>query len=119
MTTVDENTKVAIEIIGETTKLTQQTLLFILKALMELLENKEHAPKNFILAENDKVGKQKINELIHKHQNNGGVVSLDENLTKQQVHDYQKELKKLGVDFSIVKNSKDDYSFFFSAAQHK
>ncbi|PEP84900.1 DUF3801 domain-containing protein, partial [Bacillus toyonensis] len=107
MAMVDENTKVAIEIVGETIKLSQQTLLFVLKALTGLLENREHAPENFILDEKDKVGKQKMNELIHKHQNNGGVVTLDENLTKQQLQDYQKELKKLGVDFSIVKNSKD------------
>ncbi|WP_142950958.1 hypothetical protein [Bacillus toyonensis] len=43
-----------------------------------------------------------MNEWIHTHQNNGGVVTLDEHLTKQQLQDYQKELKKLGVDFSVV-----------------
>lgn len=29
----------------------------------------------------------------------------------------KKSLKKLGVDFSVVRNGKEDYSFFFSAAQ--
>lgn len=46
-----------------------------------------------------------------------GVIALDKNLTKEQLKDYQKELKKLGVDFSVVRNGKEDYSFFFSAAQ--
>ncbi|MGR5965441.1 DUF3801 domain-containing protein [Bacillus cereus] len=54
---------------------------------------------------------------MKKHEKTGGIVALDENLTKQQLNDYQKELKKLGVDFSVVRNGKEDYSFFFSAAQ--
>ncbi|MGQ7114422.1 DUF3801 domain-containing protein [Escherichia sp. TWPC-MK] len=45
------------------------------------------------------------------------MVALDENLTKQQLNGYQKELEKLSVDFSVVRNGKEDYSFFFSATQ--
>ncbi|WP_433775475.1 DUF3801 domain-containing protein [Bacillus wiedmannii] len=44
-------------------------------------------------------------------------MALDKNLTKEKLKDYQKELKKLGVDFSVVRNGNEDYSFFFSAAQ--
>lgn len=47
-----------------------------------LLENKEQLPKDYILDENIKVGKQKINELIKKHDKDGSVIALDENLTK-------------------------------------
>ncbi|MGG0448321.1 DUF3801 domain-containing protein, partial [Bacillus mycoides] len=95
----------------------EQTLLRILKALSKLLEGKEQQPKDFILDDKTKVGKQKISDLMKKHEKTGGIVALDENLTKQQLNDYQKELKKLGVDFSVVRNGKEDYSFFFSAAQ--
>ncbi|PEP88981.1 hypothetical protein CN585_28935 [Bacillus toyonensis] len=42
-----------------------------------------------------------MNALIHKYQNNGGVVTIDKNLKKQLLQDYQKT-KKLGVDFSVV-----------------
>ncbi|WP_319007030.1 hypothetical protein, partial [Bacillus thuringiensis] len=83
----------------------------------KLLEGKEQQPKDFIFDDKTKVGKQKISDLMKKHEKNGGIVALDENLTKQQLNDYQKELKKLGVDFSVVRNGKEDYSFFFSAAQ--
>ncbi|MCR8860425.1 DUF3801 domain-containing protein [Bacillus pseudomycoides] len=117
MVSVDEHTQVAMEVVAQTLKLSEQTLLRILEALTKLMENKEKDPKDYVLDNNNKVGKQKISELINKHEKNGGVVALDENLTKQQLSDYQKELKKLGVDFSVVRNGKEDYSFFFSAAQ--
>ncbi|EAD7020763.1 DUF3801 domain-containing protein, partial [Listeria monocytogenes] len=45
------------------------------------------------------------------------VYALDENLTKEQLKDYQREFKKLGVDFSVTKNGKDSYSFFFAGQQ--
>ncbi|CAM4101261.1 DUF3801 domain-containing protein [Bacillus luti] len=85
--------------------------------MTKLLENKEQDPKDYILDGNTKDGKQKFNGLIKKHSNTGGVIALDKNLTKEQLKDYQKEFKKLGVDFSIVRNGKEDYSLFFSAAQ--
>ncbi|HFJ9286994.1 TPA: DUF3801 domain-containing protein [Bacillus toyonensis] len=98
-------------------KISEQTLLRLLEALSKLLEGKEQEPKDFIFDDNTQVGKQKNSDLMKKHEKTGGIVALDENLTKQQLNDYQKELKKLGVDFSVVRNGKEDYSFFFSAAQ--
>lgn len=117
MVSVDEHTQVAMEVVAQTLKISEQTLLRLLESLSKLLESKEQKPQDFIFDDKTKVGKQKISELIKKHEKDGGVIALDENLTKQQLHDYQKELKKLGVDFSVVRNGKEDYSFFFSAAQ--
>ncbi|WP_336992683.1 DUF3801 domain-containing protein [Bacillus toyonensis] len=117
MVSVDEHTRVAIEIVAQTLKLSEQTLLRLLEALTKLLESKEQKPKDYIFDDKTKAGKQKISDLINKHEKSGGVVALDNNLTKQQLNDYQKELKKLGVDFSVVRNGKENYSFFFSAAQ--
>ncbi|PEU77904.1 DUF3801 domain-containing protein [Bacillus cereus] len=117
MVSVDEHTQVAIEVVAQSLKISEQTLLRLLEALSKLLEGKEQQPKDFIFDDKTKVGKQKISDLMKKHEKTGGIVALDENLTKQQLNDYQKELKKLGVDFSVVRNSKEDYSFFFSAAQ--
>ncbi|MBG0964060.1 DUF3801 domain-containing protein [Bacillus sp. SRB1LM] len=117
MVSVDEHTQVALEVVAQSLKISEQTLLRVLEALSKLLESKEQQPKDFIFDDKTKVGKQKISDLIKKHEKTGGVVALDENLTKQQLKDYQKELKKLGVDFSVVRNGKEDYSFFFSAAQ--
>ncbi|MED2752093.1 hypothetical protein P4278_32240 [Bacillus thuringiensis] len=117
MVSVDEHTQVAIEVVAQSLKISEQTLLRLLEALSKLLESKEQEPKDFIFDDKTKIGKQKISDLMKKHEKTGGIVALDENLTKQQLNDYQKELKKLGVDFSVVRNGKEDYSFFFSAAQ--
>ncbi|PGU51794.1 DUF3801 domain-containing protein [Bacillus cereus] len=117
MVSVDEHTQVALEVVAQSLKISEQTLLRLLEALSKLLEGKEQQPKDFIFDDKTKVGKQKISDLMKKHEKTGGIVALDENLTKQQLNDYQKELKKLGVDFSVVRNGKEDYSFFFSAAQ--
>ncbi|MGH0417806.1 DUF3801 domain-containing protein [Bacillus cereus] len=117
MVSVDEHTQVAMEVVAQSLKISEQTLLRLLEALSKLLEGKEQQPKDFIFDGKTKIGKQKISDLMKKHEKTGGIVALDENLTKQQLNDYQKELKKLGVDFSVVRNGKEDYSFFFSAAQ--
>lgn len=117
MVSVDEHTQVAMEVVAQSLKISEQTLLRLLEALSKLLEGKEQQPKDFIFDDKTKVGKQKISDLMKKHEKTGGIVALDENLTKQQLNDYQKELKKLGVDFSVVRNGKEDYSFFFSASQ--
>ncbi|WP_235676456.1 DUF3801 domain-containing protein [Bacillus mycoides] len=117
MVSVDEHTQVAMEVIAQSLKISEQTLLRLLEALSKLLEGKEQQPKDFIFDDKTKAEKQKISDFMKKHEKTGGIVALDENLTKQQLNDYQKELKKLGVDFSVVRNGKEDYSFFFSAAQ--
>lgn len=84
MVTIDDNTKIAMEVVAKTFKLQEQSSLHVLKSLAKLLENKEQLPKDYILDENIKVGKQKINELIKKHDKDGSVIALDENLTKWQ-----------------------------------
>ncbi|MFS7492638.1 DUF3801 domain-containing protein [Carnobacterium maltaromaticum] len=103
-----------MEIVSEGAKVTEQALLFILKSLVKFLEDGENKD-DVIISDNTKEGKQKINDLIKKHKSN--VYALDENLTKEQLKDYQREFKKLGVDFSVTKNGKDSYSFFFAGQQ--
>lgn len=114
MVNVDEHTKNAIEIVSEGAKVTEQALLFILKSLVKFLESGENKD-GVVISDNTKEGKQKISDLIKKHKSN--VYALDENLTKEQLKDYQREFKKLGVDFSVTKNGKDSYSFFFAGQQ--
>ena len=93
---VDEHTRNAIEIVSQGAKVTEQTLLFILKSIIKFLED-DNKSKDIVISDNTKEGKQKIKDLIKKHKSN--VYSLDENLTKEQLKDYQREFKKLGVDF--------------------
>lgn len=114
LVSVDEHTQNAIEIISEGAKLTEQTLLFVLKSLVNLLEDSNNKEQVFI-NDNTKEGKQKIKDLVKKHEDN--VYALDQNLTKEQLKDYEKEFKKLGVDFSVTKNDDDSYSFFFAGQQ--
>ncbi|WP_257143802.1 hypothetical protein [Bacillus pseudomycoides] len=63
MANVDEHTQVALEVVAQTFKLSEQALLRILEALTKLLENKEQDPKDYILDRNTKDGKQKINNV--------------------------------------------------------
>ena len=112
MVSVDEHTRVGIEIISEGSKLTSELILKMLQALNDLFDKKDK-DQDFIHTDNTKEGKQSIKDLIKKHSD--GVIAFDDNLTKEQVADYQKQFKKMGVDFSIVKNDKDSYSFFFAA----
>lgn len=109
-----EMTNGAMEIVTQGTKLSNELILFILKNAIDTLQNENSRDKVY-LDKDTKEGRQKINSLIKKHKN--GIESLEGNLTKQQLNDYQKELKKLGVDFSVVKNGRDNYSFFFAAEQ--
>lgn len=114
MALIDEHTQVAIEIVSEGTKLTGELIAGVLRTAKDMLSDTGKSNRNSNLYDNKTPsGKQKINDLIKKHV--GGIDSLDENISKEQVKDYSKELKKLGVDFSVVKNGKDDYSFFFAS----
>lgn len=114
MGSVDENTQVAMEIVSQGAKLSGEVILKVIQGLSDLFENKG-ANQDFSINNKTLEGKQKIKDLIKKH--NGGVMTLDENVTKEQVKEYQKEFKKMGVDFSVKKNGKDSYSFFFASKQ--
>lgn len=54
MVSVDEHTQVAIEVVAQSLKISEQTLLRILQALSKLLEGKEQQPKDFILDDKTK-----------------------------------------------------------------
>lgn len=111
MVSVDEHTKVGVEIVSQGVKLSEELILMLLKKINSLFADKEKQ-NDFVIKDNTKEGEQKIQSLIRKHKD--GVNSLDDNLTKEQVNDYKTEFKKLGIDFSVVKNEKDNYSFFFA-----
>lgn len=112
MVSVDEHTQVAMEIVSEGTKLSEELILKVLQSLTNLF-SKDKDQQNFAIKDNSIEGKQKIKDLVQKHKD--GVMPLDDNVSKEQLNDYQKEFKKMGVDFSIVKNDKDSYSFFFAS----
>lgn len=114
MSSVDENTRVAIEIIMKGTKVTEDLILKLLEMLESKLQGEENK-NDLFLDETTKEGKMQIKELLNKHKEK--IVALDENLTKNQMKDYLNEFKKLGVDFSVTKNGKDSYSFFFAGGQ--
>lgn len=113
MANPDELTRVGMEIVVQGTQLTGEVILKVLESLRDLFEKKENDNRDFIINDNTKVGKQTIKDLIKKHKE--GVVAIDDNVTKEQMNDYAKEFKKLGVDFSVVKNEKDNFSFFFAS----
>ncbi|HHT7228547.1 TPA: hypothetical protein ACTZ5W_005943 [Bacillus cereus] len=68
MVSVAEHTQVAIEFVAQSLKISEQTLLRLLEALSKLLESTEQQPKGFIFDDKTKVGKQKISDLMKKHE---------------------------------------------------
>ncbi|MEB9334510.1 hypothetical protein [Bacillus thuringiensis] len=66
MVSVDAHTQVAIEVVAQSLKISEQTLLRLLEALSKLLESKEQEPKDFIFDDKTKIGKQKISDLMKK-----------------------------------------------------
>lgn len=114
MNNIDDNTRVAVEVVSSGVRLSGELLSGIFRTAIDLLRGQRNTPyKGSHYEDKDKSGKLKIQELVNKHK--GGINALDENISKEQVKDYSKELKKLGVDFSVKKNGKDNYSFFFAS----
>lgn len=113
MVSIDENTQVAMEIVSQGTKLTGELILKILRELNNAFENDKTKINKQFINTNEKSGKLKMKNLVDKHKE--GIDTLEDNLTKEQLKEYSKEFKKLGVDFSTVKVGKDSYSLFFSA----
>lgn len=113
MVSIDENTQVAMEIVSQGTKLTGELILKILRELNNAFENDKTKINKQFINTNEKSGKLKMKNLVDKHKD--GIDTLEDNLTKEQLKEYSKEFKKLGVDFSTVKVGKDSYSLFFSA----
>lgn len=115
MVTIDDHTTNVIEIGSQAALLSEELLLKLFKTLNDFLGDKQNNVNDKFINDSTKEGKQSIKDLINKHKD--GVVALDENLTKEQLKDYKKEFKKLGVDFSVVKNDDNTHSFFFAAEQ--
>lgn len=109
---IDQGTNEAIEVVSEGARLSANLLTYVFSKLADKLEKGE---KDIVTKSKTVEGKQKINNLLKKHKD--GIDSLEGNLTKDQLNSYKKEFNKLGVDFSIVKNGKDNYSFFFASNQ--
>ena len=108
MTTIDDNVQVGLEL--TTTSLQLSAKLII--ALMDLFLNQKYK-KNSYQDLSNKQGKQKLKDLFEKKENMG-IEPLEGNLSKEEIKNIQKELKSMGVDFSIQKVNKDEYSLFFA-----
>ena len=108
MNPIDENAQVGIELTTTGLRFTAKALI----AIMELFLNREDK-KEFYQDLKSKQGKQKLKNLFEKKENIG-IESLENNLSKQELIQTQKELKSMGVDFSIQKVNKDEYSLFFA-----
>lgn len=108
MNTVDQNAQVAVEVIATGVRLSTQMINGILDLFLEKQDKQKFYQDDTTLQ-----GKQNLKNLFEKYQN-GGIETLDENITKAEIDSYKKEFNKMGVDFSIKKNGKDDYSLFFA-----
>lgn len=110
MVSIDDNVQVGLELTTSTLRLTGKTLI----AIMDLFLQKDDK-KNYYqnLKPETKQGKQQVKELFEKYENTE-VMALDKNVSREEIKNIQKELKSMGVDFSIRKIEKDNYSLFFA-----
>ena len=108
MASIDENVEVGIELTTSTLRLTGRSII----AIMDLFLKKDDR-KDYYQDLNNKQGKQKLKDLFTKYENTG-VQSLGENISDDEKKFFEKELKSMGVDFSIRKVGKDNYSLFFA-----
>lgn len=108
MASIDENVEVGLELTTSTLRLTGRAIV----AIMDLFLEKDDR-KDYYQDLNNKQGKQKLKDLFTKYENTG-IQSLGENLSDEEKKFFEKELKSMGVDFSIRKVGKDNYSLFFA-----
>lgn len=112
---VDDHVSNCLEISSNSLKLTEELInkLFEL-CLDKLRESRENGKlSDLIISENSKSGKLKIKDLKEKHE--GKIESLDDNVPKEKLKEYEREFKKLGVDFSVAKNQDNSYSIIFAS----
>lgn len=116
MVNVDEDARYGLEVTIKSSKLTKDFLLNSLEKIKDVIKSKQgsKSSEKIYLSSKDKKGKLKLKELTEKYKNN--LSALPDNINKEQLKDYTKEFKKMGVDFSVKRVSKDSYSFFFSSA---
>lgn len=111
---MDQDLSVTLSYIIKSGRLTVELLNEVLSTLLHKIQifkqDKQPFPSKL---EHTVQGKQSSKTLFKKHVS--GIAPIQDDLTKEQVKDYQKEFKKVGVDFSVVKNGKDSYSIYFNA----
>lgn len=114
MSSVDYSVESALNFSVKMANLNGQLLLAVLERLVNLIKGSDEFEKDrmFMNGKNNS-GEMKINELFEKH-SQGKIDFLDNEITKKEMKAIQKQLKEYGVDFSIVKNGKDNYDLFFA-----
>lgn len=117
MSNIDQTAQAGLELIMSGAKLTAEMLTTILNEIQGMIKDSKTNGEPLFQEANTKQGQQKLGELLKKHDE--GVVPLQDNLTKAEMKSYQKEFKKMGVDFSVVKNGSDSFSAFFGAKDSK
>lgn len=105
MNSIDENAKVGLELTTTGLRLTAKLLIGIMNLFMDKTDKKKYY-QNL----DTKQGQQKLKDLFLK----GEVQPLEDNISKEEMLNFKKEFKKMGVDFSVNKVGKDEYSLFFA-----
>lgn len=111
MPNIDDNAKVGLELMITTGKFTAELLIAVMEHFLNEREKDKHKSAYQDLSTTQ--GKQKVRDLFEKHQNSG-IETLENNLSKVEVKNIQKQLKSMGIDFSIHKIDKDQFSLFFA-----
>lgn len=107
MANIDQNAEVGLELTTTGLRLTGKVLIGIMNLFLNSDDKKDMYKKN-----DTKKGKQDIKNLLEKYDD--GIDTLPDNVSKEEINNIKKELNEMGIDFSIKKIGKDNYSLFFS-----
>ena len=107
---IDDNVQVGLELSTTALRLSGKALIAIMDMFLDQDKRNNHYQN---LKPETKQGKQAVKELFAKYENTE-VQALDSNLSKEEIKSIKKELSSMGVDFSIKKIEKDNYSLFFA-----
>lgn len=107
---IDDNVQVGLELSTSALRLSGRALIAIMDMFLDQDKRNNHYRD---LKPETKQGKQAVKELFAKYENTE-VQALDGNLSKEEIKSIKKELNSMGVDFSIKKIEKDNYSLFFA-----
>lgn len=112
MAHVDRNVEQGLELMFTGAKVSAKLIIAVMELALEKMKNDKDKGKHF-QSFKGKQGQQKLKELFEKYQGDN-IESISRDLTKEEVDFIRKELKAMGVDFSIRKVDDDMYSLFFA-----
>lgn len=113
MPTIDDSVEVALSTSITVAKLSAQLVLASMEKFLAMVKNNPKSRDTSFQDGKTPQGKMNIKKLFEKH-NKDEILTLKDNISKAEYSAIKKEFNKMGVDFSMRKVAKDEYSIFYA-----